>query len=135
MNSMTMKTGSDAQFETGSWQEATHDIYVGLLVGMGHVYKIFVQMPYQCLFGTPTQRTIQPAGGDLKVVGVGFGRTGTVSECVCVWKIMTMISMVGDPIIPSVFGLLLQYPSSLWKPRFSAPGGKRKRNTMVSVLP
>lgn len=75
---MTMKTGSELRFEAGSWQEAAHDIYIGVLVGLGHVFKIFVQMPYHYLVGTVEQPRLQ-ASGELKVVGVGFGRTGTVS--------------------------------------------------------
>ena len=75
---MTMKMGSDARFEAGSWQEAAHDVSIGLWVGLGHVYKIFCQMPYQYLVGTSVQPQLQESG-ELKVVGVGFGRTGTVS--------------------------------------------------------
>jgi len=75
---MTMKTGSELRFEAGSWQEAAHDIYIGVLVGLGHVFKIFVQMPYHYLVGTVEQPRLQ-ASGELKVVGVGFGRTGTYS--------------------------------------------------------
>jgi hypothetical protein len=73
-----MKTGADLRFQAGSWQEAAHDIYIGLLVGMGHVYTIFFQMPYNYLFGTTTKPALQQSG-ELKVVGVGFGRTGTYS--------------------------------------------------------
>ena len=88
--SLTMKTGSELRFEAGSWKEAAHDVYIGLLVGMGHVYKIFFQMPWQYLVGSSEMPLLQEAG-DLKVVGVGFGRTGTVRlvhftvlVCVCV---------------------------------------------------
>jgi len=73
-----MKTGSELRFEAGSWKEAAHDVYIGLLVGMGHVYKIFFQMPWQYLVGSSEMPLLQEAG-DLKVVGVGFGRTGTYS--------------------------------------------------------
>jgi len=72
-----MKAGSELRFEAGSWQEAAHDVYVGLLVGMGHVYKIFVKMPYDAIFSSPLEPT-KGTAGELKVVGVGFGRTGTV---------------------------------------------------------
>jgi hypothetical protein len=75
---MTMKTGSELRFEVDSWQEAAHDVYIGLVVGLGHVYKIFVQMPYNYVAGTEAQPRLQESG-ELKVVGVGFGRTGTVS--------------------------------------------------------
>lgn len=77
--SMTMKNGSELRFEPGSWQEAAHDIYIGLLVGMGHVYKIFFQMPWQYLVGSSSLPVTREAG-ELKVVGVGFGRTGTVGD-------------------------------------------------------
>jgi hypothetical protein len=83
MSPFSMKTGSELRFEAGSWQEAAHDIYIGLLVGLGHVFKIFVQMPYQylvgLLFGNAPLRELPPSSDGLKVVGVGFGRTGTVS--------------------------------------------------------
>ena len=82
MASMTMKNGSELRFESGSWQEAGHDIYIGLVVGMGHVYKIFFQMPYSYFFGSKLRPMLEEKG-DLKVVGVGFGRTGTVSARRC----------------------------------------------------
>jgi hypothetical protein len=74
---MTMKNGSDLRFEPGSWTEAGHDVYIGLVVGMGHVVKIFFYAPYYCLFGSKVSIPLLPPG-NLKVVGVGFGRTGTV---------------------------------------------------------
>lgn len=92
--SMTMKTGADLRFEAGSWQEAMHDIYIGLLVGMGHVYKIFVQMPYAAVFGSSSgSGSSLPSStqGELKVVGVGFGRTGTVRDmcyCICICSML-----------------------------------------------
>lgn len=89
---MTMKTGSELRFEEGSWQEAAHDTYIGLLVGLGHVYKIFVKMPYEAVFSSQQYATLKDSdtdnalknGGELKVVGVGFGRTGTVRVLVLV---------------------------------------------------
>ncbi len=75
--SMTMKNGSDLRFEPGSWTEAAHDVYIGLAVGMGHVIKIFLYAPYYCLFGSKESKPLL-SPGNLKVVGVGFGRTGTV---------------------------------------------------------
>jgi hypothetical protein len=75
-----MKMGSDLQLEAGSWMEAIHDIYIGLVVGMGHVMNIFVLMPYNYLVGTKiTPEHHAPGTKSLKVVGVGFGRTGTYS--------------------------------------------------------
>jgi len=78
MSQFTMKFGSDQRFEAGSWAEFLHEIYIGLLVGMGHVYKIFLEMPWQYLFGSSQVKQLPPAE-ELKVVGVGFGRTGTYS--------------------------------------------------------
>ena len=101
---MTMKTGAELRFEPGSWQEAAHDVYVGLLVGMGHVYKIFVQMPYEAIFSSSSMPMVRQAG-ELKVVGVGFGRTGTVSR----------FDLVGT--IPVVFGAKGNRDVSLWHER------------------
>eukprot|EP00934_Nitzschia_sp_Nitz4_P008288 Nitzschia sp. Nitz4//scaffold152_size53828//26263//27487//NITZ4_006742-RA/size53828-augustus-gene-0.97-mRNA-1//-1//CDS//3329537202//8278//frame0 len=75
--SMTMKSGSAMRFEDGSWQEVAHDVYMGLIVGFGHFFRICYQMPYKLLFGTDPYE--QLGSGKLKVVGVGFGRTGTYS--------------------------------------------------------
>jgi hypothetical protein len=92
---MTMKNGSDLRFEPGSWTEAAHDVYIGLVVGMGHVVKIFFYAPYYCLFGSKVSIPLLPPG-NLKVVGVGFGRTGTVGLpsfllfcCCCLLVVVT----------------------------------------------
>ena len=83
---MSMKTGSTMRFEPGSWQELGYDIYIGVVVGTGHVayffkkytLDLFILKPFYYLTGTPEEEQVVDAG-ELKVVGIGFGRTGTVS--------------------------------------------------------
>jgi hypothetical protein len=85
--SMSMKTGSTMHFEPGSWQEAVYDVYIGTLVGTGHflyffkkyTLDLFVLEPYYYLTGQKEAPEL-PDAGDLKIVGIGFGRTGTVGE-------------------------------------------------------
>jgi hypothetical protein len=84
---MSMKTGSTMHFEPGSWQEAVYDVYIGTLVGTGHslyffrkyTLDLFVLEPYYYLTGQKEVPEL-PEAGDLKIVGIGFGRTGTVGE-------------------------------------------------------
>jgi vacuolar-type H+-ATPase subunit I/STV1 len=77
-------------FEPGSWQEAIYDVFVGIYVGSAHILTIaklfcwthFVQ-PLLSGLGVhtaekPIERTIEE--NKLKVIGVGYGRTGTVSR-------------------------------------------------------
>ena len=81
---------SRMNFEAGSWQEAAYEMYVGCHVGADHaVYfaKLFFQeylnKPVSKALGMKVseQRGSSVSNGQegLKVVGVGYGRTGTVS--------------------------------------------------------
>lgn len=82
---------SGMNFEPGSWQEATYEIYVGLHVGIAHTAyfgKLFfidyVNKPISKALGfaeAEKKRAPLPDGSQgLKVIGVGYGRTGTVSN-------------------------------------------------------
>ena len=75
---MFVKDGSEAHFEPGSWGETFHDIYIGAMTGLGHQYTLFIKYPIEFLMGTATKPRTRNEDGKLKVVGVGFGRTGTV---------------------------------------------------------
>jgi hypothetical protein len=81
---------SHMNFEPGSWQEAAYELYVGLYVGIAHtIYfgKLFlvdyVSKPAGKALGyagEEKKRAPKSKGPhELKVIGVGYGRTGTVS--------------------------------------------------------
>ena len=85
---MSMSFGSKLQLEPGSWTEAFYDVYIGVVVGGRHsaflftrgLYKVFVN-PAFSLLGIPTSDALSEAATNtegLKVVAVGYGRTGTV---------------------------------------------------------
>lgn len=77
-------------YEAGSWQECLNDIYTGTVVGAAHsIYLVakwwYVNLlrPILNVFGIdlPDDKTVASKDGEktLKVVAVGYGRTGTVS--------------------------------------------------------
>jgi hypothetical protein len=75
-------------FEPGSWQESLYDIYVGMKVGGAHsmyfVKKNALQIvdPVLSAFGVGSEKRtlLSPEEAKpLKVIGVGYGRTGTYS--------------------------------------------------------
>jgi uncharacterized membrane protein len=74
------------QLDPGSWQETIHDVWIGILVGGAHnVYAVkkvcwdFVFKPLAMAMGMRIQEQQRHTGNsELKVIGVGFGRTGTV---------------------------------------------------------
>ena len=75
-------------FEPGSWQETMYDVYVGMKVGGAHsmyfVKKNAVAMVNPVLnafgMGQPKHTLLSPEEAQpFKVIGVGYGRTGTVS--------------------------------------------------------
>ena len=82
-----MSFGSRLRFESGSWLEAVYDVFIGIVVGARHSLFIGSRMGYKTLL----QPIFQRLGYDLpiarkrfndeglKVVAVGYGRTGTVS--------------------------------------------------------
>jgi hypothetical protein len=87
---MSMAVGSKLHFAPGSWLEALYDVYIGAVVGVGHFVYITtkwwysdVVIPALKLLGVhlSKEKKVQSKDGvkTLKVVGVGYGRTGTVS--------------------------------------------------------
>ena len=65
----------------GSWSEFFGDIYSGTLVGIGHfLYVVWEAIPFSSTpsLGIDTEYSSSSAQG-LRVVGVGYGRTGTYS--------------------------------------------------------
>eukprot|EP00980_Cylindrotheca_fusiformis_P004263 scaffold918_cov126-Cylindrotheca_fusiformis.AAC.42 len=82
-----MELGSTLHLEPGSWQEAIFDICIGVVTGAGHfLYYLqhwFVAKPVYALTGIrlfdDKPQLLKEGEGELKVVGVGFGRTGTYS--------------------------------------------------------
>lgn len=80
--SFTHKAGASLRFEQGSWQEIVHDIYMGVMVTVGHMSYYFMSS-YQFLFPSSIDddKSLEdvPNLQGMKVVGVGFGRTGTYS--------------------------------------------------------
>lgn len=96
---MSMAMGAKLQLEPGSFMETLYDIYIGIVVGANHSFYIVSRWWYQNLlrpillafgiqfdlFETKAQQQAKQDGKKetLKVVAVGYGRTGTVSA-VCV---------------------------------------------------
>lgn len=82
-----MELGSTLRFEPGSWQETFFDICIGLVTGVGHLLYYLrtwvVEGPVYALTGihlsNDRPQLLKEGEGELKVVGIGFGRTGTVS--------------------------------------------------------
>jgi len=98
------------QYESGSWQEALNDIYTGTVVGAAHsIYLVakwwYVNLirPILNVFGIdlPEHKVVQSKDGEktLKVVAVGYGRTGTVSVFIhprsCPSKVFDLQILVG----------------------------------------
>ena len=87
-------------FDNGSLQEALYEVYVGITVGSSHGWYFFKKnaMGFAALvlgtFGLKTggkkNNAIKEAK-ELKVVGVGYGRTGTVSRL----AFLTTLVMLG----------------------------------------
>lgn len=89
---MSMASGSKLQLEPGSWLEALYDIYIGTVVGAAHSiyitakwWYVNVAIPLSAAFGYELKQDKEIVSKDgektLKVVAVGFGRTGTVRGC------------------------------------------------------
>lgn len=92
MSSVTsgMSSASRVQHEPGSWSEIMHEVQVGFVVGAMHSWyfidkflKDQIAAPVQSILGlessAPSQTQAQEGKEKtLKVVGVGYGRTGTV---------------------------------------------------------
>jgi len=85
---MSMKTGSKLHFEPGSLLESLHDVYMGTIVGAahsGHVVKKWfddnLASPLLRAFSLKSDEEVHSKDGikTLKVIAVGYGRTGTYS--------------------------------------------------------
>lgn len=95
---MSMATGSKMNFASGSWLEVVYDVYIGAVVGASHSMKVLSLNFYTNLIRPVVESlgyTLAPPGDhtnvvddespdgiqnkSLKVVGVGYGRTGTYS--------------------------------------------------------
>lgn len=81
-----MALGSKLQLEPGSWAELIYDVSIGAAVGAHHAFYIITKWWYEHLIH-PTLRILGLAENSLnkheekntlKVVAVGYGRTGTV---------------------------------------------------------
>ena len=82
---------SRMNFEPDSWQEGLYELYVGFHVGtahivyfMKHIFMANVGNPLMKELGMEVQATevkprVSEGDRELKVIGVGYGRTGTVS--------------------------------------------------------
>ena len=88
---MSMAVGSKLQLEPGSWLEALYDVYIGTIVGANHFIYICTKwwyvhliLPILNLLGLHLEEEKQVKSKDgkktFKVVGVGYGRTGTVRQ-------------------------------------------------------
>jgi hypothetical protein len=85
----SMASGSKLQLEPGSWLETAYDVYIGSVVGASHSFKICAKWWFgraiapvlsAAGFQVRADKVVQSADGEktLKVVAVGYGRTGTV---------------------------------------------------------
>jgi hypothetical protein len=87
-----LSLGSKWQFQPGSWAELLYELAIGMAVGCAHssylvarfLYRMISYVPLMLLrFRENTSRTDPPtitteSEKRLKVVAVGYGRTGTV---------------------------------------------------------
>lgn len=85
-----MAFGSKLQLESGSFLEALYDVYIGIVVGASHSFWLSFHVLYGSLckpllrlFGISHDNDGLRNVEGLKVVAVGYGRTGTVSCSLC----------------------------------------------------
>jgi hypothetical protein len=99
-------SSAKVHYAPGSWQEAANDIYTGSVVGGAHsIYLVAKWWHVNCigpilnLFGLQLNedKIVESKDGEktLKVVAVGYGRTGTVR---CERETLRSVGM-GDPIV------------------------------------
>lgn len=76
--------GKPIELQAGGWLEVIYEIYIGLVVGIFHgprvIYSTFARFLRKILKLPEADSTQQRKNEGLKVVGVGYGRTGTVSS-------------------------------------------------------
>jgi hypothetical protein len=88
---MTTNNNNNNNNNDNGMLSAVKDTYAGLAVGLRHLYwaiKIPIQKITSTIIGSSDSNSNSNSSGNgvnasangLKVVGVGFGRTGTVSE-------------------------------------------------------
>jgi hypothetical protein len=84
---MSMSYGSKLRFEQGSWLEVLYDVYIGVVVGARHSLFLGSRVVYTTAFrpilrsfGYDLPEEVKHNDEGLKVVAVGYGRTGTVSQ-------------------------------------------------------
>jgi hypothetical protein len=84
---MSMALGSKLQLEPGSWAELAYDVCIGIAVGAMHSIWItgrwwfnHLVRPILTFAGLMAPQTAESESeeNELKVVAVGYGRTGTV---------------------------------------------------------
>jgi hypothetical protein len=85
---MSMAIGAKLQLEPGSWAELIYDVSIGAAVGAYHSFYIVTKWWYDHLirpilrtygFAKRSSNQYEEEKSSLKVVAVGYGRTGTVS--------------------------------------------------------
>lgn len=85
---MSMSVGAKLQLEPGSWAELVYDVCIGIAVGAAHSFYIVTRWwnihmihPILQAFGLKLDQEETNNGKEktLKVVAVGYGRTGTYS--------------------------------------------------------
>lgn len=75
-----MITHRKTPYEPGSWQEALHDTYLGILSGTVHSFRFMrTYVPFKSYLLSDEEGKAPLEDQGLKVVGVGYGRTGTYS--------------------------------------------------------
>jgi len=99
-----MAVGSKLQLEPGSWAEFAYDVTIGFAVGAAHSLYLVGRWVYLHilrvlqLFGIDSNNSQVNEGRDgekaLKVVAVGYGRTGTVrSTSNPPWRSIVFLSL------------------------------------------
>ncbi|KAL7574204.1 hypothetical protein ACA910_012464 [Epithemia clementina (nom. ined.)] len=87
---MSMAVGSKLHFQPGSWLEVVYDVIVGTITGVAHSVYLVSKWWYVnlirptlnlCGFRLQIDKVVKSRDGEktLKVVAVGYGRTGTYS--------------------------------------------------------
>lgn len=91
-----MALGSKLELAPGSWAEAVYEVSIGMIVGTCHIPNLIARWWFDKLSSTSsstiriaadgnrTDATDTATNNELKVVAVGYGRTGTVCrQCLC----------------------------------------------------
>ena len=88
---MSMAVGSKLQLEPGSWAETAYDVCIGIAVGAAHSFYFVTRWwfprvfhPILRVFGLKLNEQDADTNKEkiLKVVAVGYGRTGTVRRLI-----------------------------------------------------